>query len=189
MKKAVKPARGRVMDEALTARILEETRAQLARDGYAKLRIEKVAAAVGCGKSTIYRRWPDKGVIVAEAIAHNLSAPEDVDTGNVVDDLALFAHQQSGRMNRDRKPSSGVWSAMFEDDVRSHLWELNFSLRREVGRAIVARGIAAGQIAADTDPDLLLDAISGFAIYRQAFRDIPIDLEAERVIVARLCGL
>lgn len=189
METATKPVRGRSMDAALTERILTETLEQLTRDGYAKLRIERIAAAVGCGKSTIYRRWPDKGLLVAETLASHLSAPEDVNTGDVVEDLARFAHQQSGRLNDEKGARSGVWSAMFEDDVRSHLWQLNFSRRREVGRAIITRGIDSGQIREDTDPDMLLDAISGFAIYRQAFRNLSIDLEHERRIVARLCGL
>jgi AcrR family transcriptional regulator len=59
--------RGRPRDEEATARIARATLALLAERGYAATSLDDVAAAVGTSKPTIYRRWPSKPALVADA--------------------------------------------------------------------------------------------------------------------------
>ena len=59
---------GRARSEAARHAILEATREELTERGYDKLSIDRVAAAAGVGKQTIYRWYSSKSVLVAECI-------------------------------------------------------------------------------------------------------------------------
>ena len=59
---------GRPRDAQLDHAILEATRELLAVDSYAQLSMESVAARAQVGKKTLYRRWPSKAPLVAEAV-------------------------------------------------------------------------------------------------------------------------
>lgn len=189
MTKDEKAVRGRALDDALTQRILKETLSQLSRDGYAKLRIERIAAAVGCGKATIYRRWSDRGELAAEAIATQMQPPTDPDTGDPIEDLITFTFAPILGIHQRDPHEDPTWSAVFETDIRPHLWRLNFALRREVGRGIIERGKAQSVIPAHVDADLLLDAVSGFSIYRPAFRGEYTTREDVARLVSMFCGI
>ena len=47
--------------------ILEAARELMAASGFAGLTIEGIAEHAGVGKTTIYRRWPDKANLVMDA--------------------------------------------------------------------------------------------------------------------------
>ena len=47
--------------------ILEAAVEELADAGYGGVTIESIAARAGVGKSTIYRHWPDKLALIADA--------------------------------------------------------------------------------------------------------------------------
>lgn len=59
---------GRPRDTRLHHAILDATRELLTTGGYAELSMESVAARAGVGKKTLYRRWPSKAPLVAEAV-------------------------------------------------------------------------------------------------------------------------
>src|SRR4051794_12085283 len=68
--------------------ILEAALALFERHGYAGLSIDAVAAAAGVAKTTIYRRWASKAMLLSKAAAplyaQFLSAP---DSGRLREDL------------------------------------------------------------------------------------------------------
>ncbi|WP_036473096.1 TetR/AcrR family transcriptional regulator [Mycobacterium triplex] len=59
---------GRPRDSRLHHAILDATRELLTAGSYAELSMESVAARAGVGKKTLYRRWPSKAPMVAEAV-------------------------------------------------------------------------------------------------------------------------
>lgn len=59
---------GRPRDAQLDHAILEAARELLAVDSYAQLSMESVAARAQVGKKTLYRRWPSKAPLVADAV-------------------------------------------------------------------------------------------------------------------------
>src|SRR3984885_1261290 len=75
----------------VVAEVLRATAEELARVGYAALRMEDVARAAGVNKTTVYRRWPTKMRLVAEAMRHERErrsvAP---DTGSLREDLRVM---------------------------------------------------------------------------------------------------
>lgn len=64
------------------SKILDAARDVLSAQGYPALTIEAVAAAAGVGKSTIYRWWPSKEALVADALAEIFRAEEIPDLGD-----------------------------------------------------------------------------------------------------------
>lgn len=82
--------RGRPRDIQRHRAILVAARELLAKGSYAELSMESVAARAGVGKKTLYRRWPSKAPLVAEAVleAYGGSGSFPVaETGNIRADL------------------------------------------------------------------------------------------------------
>src|SRR3954451_9275522 len=60
--------RGRPPSPELDDRILDAALATLAEVGYARLRLDALAARAGVAKTTILRRWPSKAAVAAAAL-------------------------------------------------------------------------------------------------------------------------
>ena len=84
---------GRPRNAQLHAVILEATRELLAVSSYGELSMESIAAHAHVGKKTLYRRWPSKAPLVAEAVLDaygrggSFAAP---DTGDIRADLRAW---------------------------------------------------------------------------------------------------
>jgi AcrR family transcriptional regulator len=69
-------------------RLLASAAEILARDGYTGLTMEKVAAASGVAKTTLYRHWPTKAALCMDLYLDEAGRElHDPDTGNVANDL------------------------------------------------------------------------------------------------------
>lgn len=164
-----KGASGRPRDEELTEQILDVALAEVQEHGFSAVRIERIAQRVGCGKTTIYRRWPDRGSLVAAAM-HRAVVLDLPDTGSVAEDL--FAHSgQNLRGQGPQSPTQNSYSALVSPEVRPYLWENGFlAERRSQGRRIIRRGVSRGELPENVDADAVLDALAGFVLYRRAVR-------------------
>jgi AcrR family transcriptional regulator len=133
--------KGRPLDDDLTRRVLAAVRSQLEEHGFVNLNIEKIASAVGCGKTTIYRRWPTKPELVAAAIVDGLRLGELPDTGDVVEDLVEHAWQnlENFRRSKDEAKNNGLLLAMFNMDVIPIVSESFMKVRHAMGREILSR--------------------------------------------------
>ena len=109
---------GRPRSEEAHQAILDATLELLAETGYSALTVEGVAQRAGVGKATIYRRWASKLPLVVEAF-RQLPGLEEVDTGNLVDDLQqmLRSYLQLFGTPPSSRSSSIPWFA--NDGVRS----------------------------------------------------------------------
>ncbi|WP_229479422.1 TetR/AcrR family transcriptional regulator [Mycolicibacterium mageritense] len=73
------------------AQILAATAELVARDGIAGFRYEDVAAAAGVHKASVYRNWPDREELVAEALLRYAEGLASIaDTGDIRRDLVDF---------------------------------------------------------------------------------------------------
>ncbi len=91
--------RGEALERAIFAAVID----QLAAVGYAGLTMDGVAAAASTGKAALYRRWPSKAELVADALGHALPAPEDApDRGNIREDLIEHMRQKAVVLNSGR---------------------------------------------------------------------------------------
>src|SRR5579884_1376466 len=81
--------RGR-FDPSLDGAILEATLRGLGEHGYDRMSMDDIAARARVGKAAIYRRWPSKAAVVADAIAHwrrGLGPTEPPDTSSLRGDI------------------------------------------------------------------------------------------------------
>ncbi|MFJ4038587.1 TetR/AcrR family transcriptional regulator [Microbacterium sp. NPDC090007] len=84
---------GPVRSEAARMAILDAAVSLFTERGYDHLTMEGIARRAGVGKQTIYRWWPGKGDVIAEAILEGrlLSDRRDLpDTGDARTDLAAW---------------------------------------------------------------------------------------------------
>ena len=71
--------------------VLDAAFAELGEKGYGGLSIEAVALRSGVAKTTVYRRWPTRDELVADALDSRSDRNEPVpDTGSLRGDLKEF---------------------------------------------------------------------------------------------------
>lgn len=165
--------KGRPLDDELTGRVLETVRDILDGSGYVNLRIEKVAAAVGCSKTAIYRRWQTKAELVSAAILDGIDPGIIPNTGNVVEDLVEHAWQHLTNFRQDATPGqrqNGILLSLFDVDVIPLISERYMKQRHTNGREILQRAVDRGEISTELDQDLILDAIAGFTLFRLSIK-------------------
>lgn len=89
---------GRPRDSRVHHAILDATRELLTSGSYAELSMESVAARARVGKKTLYRRWPSKAPLVAEAVleAYGRSGSFPVaQTGDIRADLRAWLSEHA----------------------------------------------------------------------------------------------
>jgi len=75
---------GRPRSEQARQAILRTTLKILGKNGFSDFKIEEVAAHASVGKATVYRWWPNKGALIADAFASSTTRKlRFPDTGSV----------------------------------------------------------------------------------------------------------
>jgi AcrR family transcriptional regulator len=189
---ARKPARrGRPRSLESEEAILEATGKLLSSEGYLGLTVSKVAARARASKSTIYRRWPTKEHLVMAAFDRwPVMVPRD--RGDLLSDL-LDLYQQYLRVHY-RTPTGAIVPALVAERVSNPALGVLFDslMRRRLDptRLIVRRAIDRGELPADTDLELAVEAVTAAAVMRVYF--LPTDLTVKamrRLFVVQLRGL
>lgn len=171
---------GRTLSAELTDRILNETWVSFQQRGYSSVDIESVAREVGCGKTSIYRRWATKQELLAAAFMHNSEFGEDPDSGNLLDDLMAFI--MVNVRNQQGRPFH-VILRIDEPEIRDTLWEKFYVPRQELGFAILRRGIERGELDARANLADIIDLVSGLVLFRNAIRhSITTEEELRRIL-------
>jgi AcrR family transcriptional regulator len=155
---------GRPRSEQARLAILRSTLKLLADKGFSDLTIESVAEHAGVGKATVYRWWPDKAALIADAFAcstkRNLHFP---DTGSVRTDMSQQMRQliKVFRSRRGRIVSAILAAGQTDRNVIAAFRERFMMPRRREAYATLRRGIQRGQLRKNIDMDLLLDSLYG----------------------------
>jgi AcrR family transcriptional regulator len=71
-------ARGRPYDEQSTHALLTAALRLIAEHGYHETSLEMIANEAGSSKATVYRRWPSKAHVMAEAVRYHLQQANPV---------------------------------------------------------------------------------------------------------------
>jgi AcrR family transcriptional regulator len=155
---------GRPRSEQARQAILRSTLKILGENGFSEFTIEDVAARASVGKATVYRWWPHKGALIADAFAsnttRNLRFP---DTGSVYTDMSRQMRQliKVFRSPRGRIVSAILAAGQSDKDLIGAFRERFLWPRRREAYATLRRGILRGELRRDVDPDLLLDSLYG----------------------------
>lgn len=155
--RAGKRSRGRPRDQSVDAAIRTATMELLGEVGYARLTMDQVSARARVSKTSLYLRWPNKVALVADALQHRARAvPEVPDTGSLPSDMRAFL----SALVRSRSLASRALAAV-SSEIASNA-ELRKAWHRGLAgmltgclRAIVIRAIERGELAEDSDVELL----------------------------------
>jgi AcrR family transcriptional regulator len=154
-------------------RLVLDTAAQLiAEVGVERTSIDEVSARSGVAKSTIYRHFPSKQVLVVEAVHACTQLPVVSDTGSLRDDLiscfsGMTKASYEGRLG-DMMLS--LMDAAQRDPELGRLVRAQAEQRRRLVSGVLERAIARAQLAEDVDVDLLVTMISGPLVYTKLVR-------------------
>lgn len=154
--------------------------------GYDQMSVEEVASRAGVHKTTVYRRWPTKAALTADATAlHSADAVPIPDTGTVVGDLRLLAREvvaNIGSEGGSRRSRSIVAAAATSDelaDAMHNFWADRLALSAQV----VERAIQRGELPASTDANLVIETVIGPIWLRLLLTGEPIsDDLADRIV-------
>src|SRR5271157_2810484 len=155
---------GRPRSEQARLAILRSTLKLLGENGFSDLTIEAVAAHAGVGKATVYRWWPNKAALIADAFASSTSRTLHFpDTGSVYTDLSQQMRQvvKIFRSRRGRIVSAMLGGGQSDRDLIAAFRQRFLWPRRREAYATLRRAILRGELRRDVDMDLLLDALYG----------------------------
>jgi AcrR family transcriptional regulator len=134
--------------------------------GLAGMSMEGIAARSGVGKATIYRRWPTKHAVVADALRTILATVEAPDTGSVRDDFVALAEQAMSNAPGALRLMPRLLTEASEDpELLAVCQEVLVEPRRAATREILRRAVERGQLRSDLDLELAIDALAGPVIY------------------------
>jgi AcrR family transcriptional regulator len=160
------------------------------RHGLRRLTIEAIAEDAGVGKATIYRWWPSKAALVLDAI-HEQVGPEIAfpNTGSAREDLRrqlaslveILTSSRTGRAYVALVAESQHDPALAEA-IRDRL----IARRRAATREVLERGIARGELRADLDVGVVIDALYGALYYRLLVSHEPLEPGYADTLLAQL---
>src|SRR5271155_2698009 len=183
-----KRAPGRPRSEESRQSILRSTLKLLKQDGFPQLSIEAIAGDANVGKTTVYRWWPTKAALVADAFS--ASAEEELqfpNTGSVYKDMSLqmrrlirIFRSERGKVVAAVLPGGQSDPELIEAYRDTFLWP-----RRRQAYQTLQRGVARGELPAGSDFDLILDSLYGPILMRFLIRHVKL----EESFADEVCGL
>jgi AcrR family transcriptional regulator len=157
-------------------------------NGFSDLTIEHVAAEAGVSKATVYRWWPNKAALVADAFASSVTQKlRFPDTGSISQDMSQQMRQLV-KILRSRRGHilSIILGAGQSDKILIGAFRERFLVpRRAEAYSTLRRGMVRGELPADIDLDLILDALYGPLYMRFLIGHDTLTPE----FVDQLCGL
>lgn len=155
---------GRPRSEEARVAILSTTLKLLAEAGFTNLTIEEVADRAGVGKATVYRWWPNKAALIADAFASStVDRLHFPNTGSVATDINRQMRQliKVFRGPRGRIVSAILAAGQSDPGLIAAFRERFLIPRRREAYATLRRGIVRGELRRGIDPDLVLDSLYG----------------------------
>jgi AcrR family transcriptional regulator len=159
------------------AAIMDTVHALLQKKSVRDLTMEEVAKRARVGKPTLYKWWPTKATLVlamlCERMARNLEKPTVL---TAEESLRFRVRRLIDAFNGPfGKIVAGlIAEGQSEPDILQQFYDRWVSPRRTATIADLQRGKNTGELHADTEPDLLNDAIFGAIYYRFLLRSAPL---------------
>jgi AcrR family transcriptional regulator len=158
--------------ERTAAKVLDAVHRLLETEGLGSVTFGRISRETGVSRTTLYRHWSSPSELISQAWSQVAPSNRVAHTPDLRADLvelflAVRDVVESATMRRSlpallvaAQRDPGI-SSVHADFVRSRRQPIVERLRRAV---------AEGQIAPDTDPELLVDLLSGPLFYRQLIR-------------------
>lgn len=159
------------------AAIMDAVHALLQQKSLRDLTMEAVARQAGVGKPTLYKWWPSKAALVFAMFHERLVGELDIpQTATAEAVLRVKMRHLVAELNGlfGRVMAELIAEGQSDAAVLRELYDRHISLRRASTIADIERGMASGEFAAGTDPELLVDAIFAPVYYRLLLRFAPL---------------
>jgi AcrR family transcriptional regulator len=168
-------ARGRPKNPCIDAEVVAAVLEGLRLRGYRGVTIEGIARQVMRARTSLYRRWPSKRHLVADAVVAELGAQPAPDTGSLRKDLkaavGTLLTAFSGTMG---KALPGLVADMALDPALARMIrEKVLVARRRSIRAAFERGMARGESDRGFDIEVLIDMLTAPFYFRALFGHLP----------------
>jgi len=175
IEEAPRRGRGRPRREGADAQILEMTLEVLTEKGYTDLTVDEVAERTKVAKTTIYRRWPSKGALVAAAVGTKVTPFVPADTGSLEGDLMAIARRAHAGLSGElgRIFAGLIGESQLDPDLRKIMLTTTRQ-RRQVYEAMVKRAVHRGEMSSAVDVELLVDAVIGILWNRLLITQAPL---------------
>ncbi len=163
--------------ERTRALVLEATAQLLAQEGFGRITIDGVAERSGVARSTVYRNFPDRSALLAEAFRHLIDFDEPPDTGCLADDLLAFGRQLADGLNHGawgQTVASLLESATHDEDTSRALDRFSDE-RRQACRVVFERAVARGEIRTDAPIDEAQVRFVAPLFFLHLFKSRPLD--------------
>jgi AcrR family transcriptional regulator len=190
-KKASSRPAGRPRSEVARRQILDAAYRLLQEKGIQAASTQEIAAQAGVSTATLYRWWDTKEAIMLDAAFEHIKPLLAYDgQGSPLARLreqalrgVQFASTEDGRV------ITRLIAAIHESDERRQLFLERFYLpRRALAREVVVAAIRQGELPADTDPEILIDALHGPQFFRMLMGHAPIDMAFVTALVDLVLG-
>jgi AcrR family transcriptional regulator len=184
---------GRPRCEATRLRILAAARELLEEVGFRAMTMEAIAERSRTSKVTVYRWWSHKAAIVLDAMLAEVSpimpyrdksSPLEA-LGDQMRSFTRFLRSRKARL-LVAVLAEGVLDFEIGEAYREH-W---VRPRRDDARRLVGLAVEAGEVRADLDVEVVLDALFGPLYYRALVNHLPLDLAyGDRVFQSVMTGV
>jgi len=148
-------------------------------EGLPAVTFERVAAAAGSSRMTLYKWWPSPGSLAAEAYFARVETALDFpDSGDIAADLRhqlrafvrLLAEEGAGRV------IAQLIGASQSDAALRAEFSANYSRpRRDLALVALERARGRGQLRDDLSLDVIVDQLWGSCYHRLLIPDEPLD--------------
>jgi TetR/AcrR family transcriptional regulator, regulator of autoinduction and epiphytic fitness len=175
--------------------VRREALAELAAAGYGGFTIESVSARSGVAKSTIYRHWPDRLTLIADALE-----TLNVRPGSAADETPpptdpwervqqLLTHLAAAFRDPAVTGSTPALIEASEHDADVRAFHHGYAATRR--RALVdalADGVRSGTFPAHVDPEATSRALAGAIVYSRVMTAEPFDPADVPVLLESVLG-
>lgn len=174
------------------AAILDAALELLAEGSYEGFRIEEVAARAGVNKTTVYRRWPTKAELVADAIRTRSRESVPIpNTGSLDGDLRSLARAVAANIGSPAGASVArtlVAASATAEEVAADAATF-WAERIGLATAIVERAVERGDLGRRADAGLVIESLIGPLYVRLLLTGEPVTRSmADRVAALTAAG-
>jgi TetR/AcrR family transcriptional regulator, regulator of autoinduction and epiphytic fitness len=171
--------------------ILRAALQELGEAGYGAFTIESVAARAGAGKSTIYRHWPDKIALIADAFeaSHQHAAPPV--TGLTAREALESLLRHVAQVVTDpafATPIPALIEGAERDPLLREFRHRYSELRRQSLTSLISQGVADGEFRNPADPELAAQVLLGPIFYQRLLTSEPFDPGRVGALITMVLG-
>lgn len=165
---------GRPRDPELEQRLLAAAWSILTEESYAALTLAQVAVRAGAHRSDVYRRWPNKIRLVADAVTAHVPPVSEADTGSLLSDFRAYVDDLARSWSAPWMDSLVGWLSDLADDAEAEAAFRAMGLRRGSSlRSSLERAVERGEIPPEPDGELISAFLEGPLMHMRMVRRHP----------------